>query len=105
MMKPAMIPAMQMPLPVALNQLRAKTAGSLVFLVTTGGVRSTSLFSPWIGNCGLVILLGGVLQLAIEVNTFSGEFMIFLPVTVPQQKTITLRMSQGNHARATSPLL
>ena len=72
---------------MALSQFSPNTAGSLVFLGTTGGVRSTSLFKPCTGNCGLVILLGGVLQLAIEVKTFSGVFMIFLPVCVPQQKT------------------
>ena len=96
---------MKMPVPVALSQLKLKTAASFVFLATTGGVRSTSLFKPCTGNCGAVILLGGVLQLAIEVKTFSGVFMIFLPVTVPQQKTMTLRTSQGSHARTTSPRL
>src|SRR6516162_3421089 len=105
MMRPAMMPAMQMPVPVALSQLKVNTAGSLAFLATTGGTRSTSLCRPCTGNAGAVILLGGVLQVAIEVKTFSGVFMIFLPVTVPQQKTMTLRINQGNQARATSPRL
>src|SRR5215469_1422495 len=99
------MPAMQMPVPVALSQLKLNTAGSLAFLATTGGTRSTNLFSPCTGNWGAVILLGGVLQVAIEVNTFSGVFMIFLPVTVPQQKTITLRINHGNQARVTSARL
>src|SRR3974390_1893791 len=89
MMKPEMIPARKMPDPVALTQFSTNTAGSLAFFGTTGGTRSTSLFKPWTGNAGAVILLGGVLHVAIEVNTFSGVFMILLPVTVPQQKTIT----------------
>src|SRR5664279_775321 len=105
MIRPEMIADRKMPVPVALSQLSPKTAGSFVGLTTTGGIRSTILFRPLIGNCGLVILLGGVLQLAIEVNVFSGEFMKVLPVFVPQVKTITLRMSQGSQARTTSPRL
>src|SRR6266702_3912799 len=49
-------------------------------------------------NCGLVISLGLVAQLAVEVNTFSGVFIHSLPVCVPQTKTITLRMTQGIQA-------
>ena len=52
-----------------------------------------------------MILLGGVDQVLMDVNTFSGVFMIFLPVNVPQQKTHTLSTSQGSHARTTSPRL
>src|ERR1019366_391606 len=106
MMKPEMIADRKIPVPVALSQFSPKTAGSLTGLgKTTGGTRSTILFSGVIGNCGLVILLGGVLQLAIEVNVFSGAFMKVLPVFVPQVKTITLRMSHGSQARTTSPRL
>src|SRR5580698_6139063 len=89
MIKPEMRAASKMPEPVALTQLRPNTAGSLVGLATTGGTRSARLFSAPTGNCGLVTLLGGVDQVAIEVNTFSGVFMIFLPVCVPHKKTIT----------------
>src|ERR1022692_1375610 len=105
MMKPEMIADRKMPVPVALSQLNPKTAGSFVGLTTTGGTRSTSLFRAVTGNCGLVILLGGVGQLAIDVNVFSGEFINVLPVLVPQVKTITLRMSHGSQARTTSPRL
>src|SRR5208283_2243474 len=103
--RPEMSPEMRMPLPVALSQFKPKTAPSLVGLVTTGGMRIESLSIPLTGNCGLVILLGGVLQLAIEVNTFSGVFIMRLPVGVPQQKTMTLRMIHGTQARTTSPVL
>src|SRR5271169_5332746 len=103
--RPEMSPEMRMPLPVALSQFKRKTAPSLVGLATTGGMRIDSLSIPVTGNCGAVILLGGVLQLAIEVNTFSGVSMIFFPVGVPQQKTTTLRMIHGTHARTTSPVL
>ena len=100
--RPDRMPASRMLEPVALTQFNPKTAGSLAGLGTTGGTRSTILLSPETGNCGLVILLGGVLQLAIEVNTFSGVFIRFLPVCVPHMKTITLRMIHGNQDRATS---
>src|SRR5208282_3059543 len=103
--RPEMSPEMRMLVPVALSQFKPKTAPSFVGLATTGGMRIDSLSNAFTGNCGLVILLGGVLQLAIEVNTFSGEFMIFLPVGVPQQKTTTLRMIHGTQARTTSPVL
>src|SRR5208282_1715314 len=105
MMKPAMMAAKRIPEPVAESQLRPNTAPSGVGFATTGGMRWDSRWRPFTGNCGLVILLGGVCQVAVEVNTFSGVFMIFLPVSVPQQKTKTLRISQGSHARATSPRL
>src|SRR5271163_4726740 len=105
MMNPEITADRKMPVPVALSQLKLNIAGSFVFLATTGGTRSISLFKPCTGNCGAVILLGGVLHVAVEVKTFSGVFMIFLPVTVPQQKTMTLRMSQGSQARTTSPRL
>src|SRR5271167_527342 len=100
-----MIAEMRMPVPVAASQPKPKTAGSLVGLATTGGTRIDSLSMPFTGNCGLVILLGGVFQLAIEVNTFSGVFIMRLPVGVPQQKTMTLRMIHGTQARTTSPVL
>src|ERR1700740_3282940 len=105
MMKPAMMAAKRIPDPVAESQLRPNTARSAVGLATTGGTRCESLSRPFTGICGLVILLGGVCQVAVDLNTFSGVFMIFLPVNVPQQKTKTLRISQGSHARATSPRL
>ena len=100
-----MSPEMRMPVPVALSQFKPKTAASLVGLATTGGTRIDEFVDALTGNCGLVILLGGVLQLAIEVKTFSGVFMILLPVCVPQQKTMTLRMIHGTQARTTSPRL
>src|ERR1700756_1524312 len=105
MMKPEMIAAIRIPEPVAESQLNPNTAASAVGFTTTGGTRCTILWSPGTGICGLVILLAGVPQVLMEANTFSGVFMIFLPVYVPQQKTNTLRTSHGNHARATSPRL
>src|SRR5271157_37666 len=105
MMKPEMVAANRIPEPVAESQLRPNTAASGVGFTTTGGMRWDSLLRPFTGICGLVILLGSVLQVLVEGNTFSGVFMIFLPVYVPQQKTNTLRTSQGSHARATSPRL
>src|ERR1700758_2391755 len=102
MMKPEMIAATRIPEPVAESQLNPNTAASGVGFATTGGTRCASLLRPGTGICGLVILLGGVLQVLVEVNTFSGVFMIFLPVYVPQQKTNTLRTSHGSHARTTS---
>ncbi len=98
MIKPEMRAASRIPEPVALTQFSPNTAGSLVGLATTGGTRSARLFRPPTTNCGLVILLGGVCQLAVEVMTFSGVFMNFLPVWEPQTKTMTLRMIQGTHA-------
>src|SRR5271169_247098 len=102
MMKPEIIAANRIPEPVAESQLKPNTARSAVGLATTGGTRCTSLSRPVMGICGLVILLGGVCQVLVEVNTFSGVFMIFLPVYVPQQKTNTLSTSHGSHARSTS---
>src|ERR1700739_1703430 len=96
--KPEMTAAIRIPEPVAESQLKPNTAAAAVGLATTGGTRCTILLSPFTGNCGLVILLGGVLQVLVEVNTFSGVFMIFLPVNVPQQKTRMLRISQGSQA-------
>src|ERR1019366_10367340 len=80
MMKPEIIAANRIPDPVAETQLRPNTAASGVGFTTTGGMRCDSLLRPVTGNCGLVILLGGVDQVLVEVNTFSGVFMIFLPV-------------------------
>ena len=105
MTKPEITAANRIPEPVAESQLKPNTAPSAVGFGTTGGTRCTILLRPFTGNCGLVILLGGVFQVLIEVNTFSGVFMIFLPVNVPQQKTKTLRISHGIHARTTSPRL
>src|ERR1700690_223965 len=105
MMKPEMIAANRIPDPVAESQLRPNTADSGVGFTTTGGMRWDSLLRPVTGNCGLVILLGGVDQVFIEVKVFSGVFMIPLPVGVPQQKTQMLRINQGSHARTTSPRL
>src|SRR5271165_1917523 len=103
--KPEIRPEIRMLVPVALSQFKRKTAASLVGLATTGGTRIDSLSIPVTGNCGAVILLGGVLQLAIEVKTFSGVSMMRLPVGVPQQKTTTLRMIHGTQARTTSPVV
>src|SRR5208282_2810684 len=105
MMKPEMVAANRIPDPVADSQLKPNTAASGVGFTTTGGIRWDNRLRPVTGNCGLVILLGGVDQVLMEVNTFSGVFMIFLPVYVPQQKTNTLSTSQGSHARATSARL
>ena len=91
-------------MPVALSQFNPKTAPSFVGLGTTGGTRSTRLFRAVTGNCGLVILLGGVFQLAIEAKVFSGAFMKALPVCVPHRKTITLRMTHGTQARVPSAI-
>src|SRR5262252_9100617 len=104
MMYPAMIAAIRIPEPVADSQFKPNTAASAVGFATTGGTRCTILLRPGTGICGFVILLGGVFHALVEVKTFSGAFMIFLPVYVPQQKTRTLRMSQGSHARVTSAL-
>src|ERR1035438_1037691 len=78
-MKPEIIAANRIPDPVAESQLSPNTAASGVGFTTTGGMRWDSLLRPVTGNCGLVILLGGVDQVLVEVNTFSGVFMIFLP--------------------------
>ena len=104
-MKPEMIAAKRIPDPVAEIQLKPNTAASGVGFATTGGIRCESLLRPVTGICGLVILLGGVAQELKDGNTFSGVFMIFLPVVVPQQKTQTLSTSHGSQARATSPRL
>src|SRR5271163_2600739 len=102
MMKPEMTAANRMPEPVAEIQLRPNTAGSGVGFTTTGGMRCESLLRPVTGICGLVILLGGVDHALMDGNTFSGVFMIFLPVACPQQKTHTMSTSQGSHARRIS---
>src|ERR1700722_9054758 len=96
MMKPEMIAANKIPEPVAEIQFNPNTAGSAAGLGTTGGTRCTSLLSPVTGICGFVILLGGVLHVLNGVKTFSGVFIIFLPVVVPQQKTMMLRTSHGS---------
>src|SRR5579863_2071770 len=100
--RPEMTAARRMPEPVVVVSFKPKTAGSLVGLGTTGGTRSTRLCSAPTGNCGLVILLGGVDQVAIEVKTFSGVFTMVLKVCVPHKKTMTLRMTHGTQARVTS---
>src|ERR1035438_7510923 len=93
-------PARRMPVPVALNQFNPNTAPSLVGLGTTGGKRGTKLLRLVTGNCGLVILLRGVLQWAIETKVRSGAFIRFLPVCVPHAKTITLKTIHGTQAFA-----
>src|SRR5208282_3031759 len=105
MMKPEITAANRMPDPVAETQLKPNTAGSGVGFVTTGGMRCESLLRPVTGICGLVTLLGGGDHVLRDGNTFSGVFMIFLPVVVPQQKTHTPSTSHGSQARATSPRL
>src|SRR5580704_12145593 len=102
MMKPEIIAANKIPDPVAEIQLRPNTAASGVGFTTTGGMRCESLLRPVTGICGFVILLGGVDQPLSDGNTFSGVFMTFFPVVVPQQKTHMLSTSHGSHARATS---
>src|SRR6266576_6341893 len=87
MMKADMIAAIRIPEPVADSQFRPNTAASAAGFATTGGTRCTILLRPVTGICGLVITLGGVCHVLMEGNTFSGAFMIFLPVVVPQQKT------------------
>src|SRR5208283_785087 len=103
--RPDKMPANRMPVPVALNQFNPKTAPSLVGFGTTGGTRSTRLLSGATINCGFVILLGGVLQLAMELKVFSGAFMKVLPVCVPHANTITLRMIHGTQALVTCALV
>ena len=100
MMKPEMIAASRIPDPVAESQFKPNTAPSAVGFTTTGGTRWTNLSRPVTGICGFVILLGAVDHVLIDGNTFSGVFMIFLPVFVPQQKTQTLRISHGSQARS-----
>src|ERR1039457_4195194 len=87
MMKPEMIAANRIPDPVAEIQFKPNTAASGVGFTTTGGMRWESLLRPVTGIWGLVILLGGVDEVLRDGNTFSGVFMTFLPVVVPQQKT------------------
>ena len=98
MISPERMAASRIPVPVALNQFRPKTAGSLVGLGTTGWTRSTRLCRIVTGNCGLVIWLGLVDQLAVEGKTFSGVFIHILPVCVPHTKTMTLRTTHGIQA-------
>lgn len=105
MMKADTIAATKIPEPVAESQFKPNTAASAVGCATTGGTRCTILLRPVTGICGLVIMLGGVRQVLIEGNIFSGVFMNLLPVVVPQQKTSTLRTIQGSQARTTSPPL
>src|ERR1035438_425925 len=105
MMKPEMIAANRIPDPVAEIQFKPNTAASGVGFTTTGGMRWESLLRPVTGIWGLVILLGGVDEVLRDGNTFSGVFMTFLPVVVPQQKTQMQSTSHGSQARATSPRL
>src|ERR1039458_7768929 len=105
MMKPEMMAANRIPEPVAETQLKPNTAASGVGFTTTGGMRCDSLLRPVTGNCGLVILLGGVDQVFMDSKVFSGVFMSALPVGVPQQKTQMLSTNQGSQARATSARL
>ena len=103
MMKPEMIAAIKIPEPVAEIQFNPNTAVSAEAVGTTGGTRSTILLRPEIGICGFMIALGEIDHVFVNENTFSGVFMIFLPVYVPQLNTKILRTSHGNHACATSP--
>src|SRR6516225_2846447 len=88
MMKPEITAAIRIPEPVAEIQFKPKTAASVVGFGTTGGTRCTILLRPATGICGLVIVLGRTRHALMNGNTFSGVFMIFFPVFVPQQKTI-----------------
>src|ERR1700745_2896280 len=103
MMNPEMTAAIRIPEPVAESQFNPNTAASSVGLGTTGGTRCTILFRPGTGICGFVIALGATCHLLMNGNTFSGVFMIFFPVYVPQQNTVILRTIHGSHARMTSP--
>src|SRR2546423_4054101 len=80
MMSPETTAAIRIPEPVADSQLKPNTAVSGVGVPTTGGTRCTILLTPHTGICGLVILLGGVCHVLIQANTFSGVFIIFLPL-------------------------
>src|SRR5579863_7579609 len=80
MTKPEMTAASRIPEPVAESQFKPNTAPSAVGFATTGGTRCTNLLRPVTGICGFVILLGGIDHELVDVNTFSGVFMIFLPV-------------------------
>src|SRR5271165_4671744 len=93
MMKPEITAANRIPDPVAESQLKPNTAASGVGFATTGGMRCDNLLRPVTGNCGLVTLLGAGDHVLMDGNTFSGVFMIFLPVGVPQQKTQMLSTS------------
>src|SRR3954469_16507314 len=79
-MNPETIAAARIPEPVAESQLKPNTAGSGVGFATTGETRSTILFSPVIGICGLVNFLGDVCRVLSEGNIFSGVFITLLPV-------------------------
>src|SRR2546425_6777729 len=82
---PAIIEAKKIPLPVADNQLKLKTAASAVGLLTTGGIRMTSL-----SRFGTAI--------------FGAESPSRKPFVCgnPQTKTTTLRIIHGNQARSVS---
>jgi hypothetical protein len=76
--------ATRMPVPVAVSQLRVKTAGSNVGLATTGGTRWMRLFKP------------GTLNLRVVI-----AFIDFERGGIPQTKTTAERMSQGIQALKT----
>src|ERR1051326_7916541 len=78
--------ASRTPVPVADNQLRVNTAGSAAADATTGGTRSTRLWSP------------ATLSLGAEI-----ALRRFFTEGSPQRNTSTVRMIQGAHARAMGP--
>src|SRR5207244_9697276 len=82
---PAMIDAKKIPLPVADNQLRVKTAPSVAGLATTGGTRITSLSSPG------TEILGA--EIPSRKDVVCGN---------PQTNTTTLRIIHGSQARSVS---
>src|SRR2546426_12682023 len=80
-----MIDARKIPLPVADNQLKLKTAASAVGFETTGGMRMTSLSRPVTGIFGA--------EIPSSKAFVCGN---------PQTKTTTLRIIHGIQARRIS---
>src|SRR4029453_1721552 len=78
MTRPAMIAAIKMPEPVADSQFSTYTAASGVGFGTTGGMRTTRLFQPAMGNLGAEIAL--------------SQFLI---CGSPHRNTSTLRIAHG----------
>ena len=77
----AMSAAIRMPVPVAESQLSVYTAASGVGFVTTGGMRTTRLCRPSMGNFGA--------EIAFRKSLACGS---------PQMKTNTLRIAHGVQA-------
>src|SRR4051794_7149682 len=79
--RPAIIAAIRIPEPVADIQFSTYTAASGVGFGTTGGMRTTRLWRPVIGNLGA-----------------DQSFSRFLICGSPHKNTSTLRIAHGVHA-------